>query len=310
MNHLIAIVGIVCIGMSPIWVAFADVSPATATFFRSFYAVPALALIWYVGRKSDRRSVGARLLAVATGFLLALDLTVWHQSIAYIGAGLSTILGNTQVVFVGLLAWILHRERPTKAAFQMIPIVFIGVACISGLGQESAYGERPVPGTVLGLASGMLYAFFLLAFRASNRALARPAGPLLDATAGAAISTLAVGGFDPGFSLEPTWPGHGYLIALALGSQVAGWLMITFALPRLAALQTSLLMLLQPMMSLLMGASLLGERISWVQGLGIFLVISGVAYVSMKGATQPAKEDPKWISRSTISRTRSSSSSA
>ncbi len=310
MNHFIAVVGIVFIGLSPIWVALAGVSPATATLFRSLYALPALALIWYIGRKSDGRSLRARSLAVATGFLLALDLTVWHQSIAYIGAGLSTILGNTQVVFVGVLAWLLHRERPTKTAFQMIPIVLIGVACISGLGQEDAYGERPFAGTVLGLASGLLYSFFLLAFRASNRTLVRPAGPLLDATAGAAISTLAVGGVDPGFSLAPTWPGHGYLVALALGSQVAGWLMITYALPRLAALETSLLMLLQPMISLVLGALALGERISWLQGLGILLVISGVAYVSMKGATRPAKEDSLWISNSTISKTRVSNSSA
>lgn len=310
MNHFVAVVGIIFIGLSPIWVALAEVSPATATLFRSLYALPALALIWLIGSKNDGRSLRARLLTVATGFLLALDLTVWHQSIADIGAGLSTILGNTQVVFVGVLAWLLHGERPSRIAFQTIPIVLIGVACISGLGQESAYGDRPFVGTALGLASGVLYSFFLLAFRASNRALARPAGPLLDATAGAAISTLVVGGVDPGFSLEPTWPGHGYLVALALGSQVAGWLMITYALPRLAALETSLLMLLQPMVSLVLGALILGERISGIQGLGIFLVISGVAYVSMKGATRSNDEGSPWISKSTISKTHASNSSA
>jgi drug/metabolite transporter (DMT)-like permease len=192
----------------------------------------------------------------------------------------------------------------------MIPIVLIGVACISGLGQDDAYGVRPFAGTMLGLASGVLYSFFLLAFRASNRVLARPAGPLLDATAGAAISTLAVGSIDPGFNLNFSWPEHGYLIALALGSQVAGWLMITYALPRLAALETSLLMLLQPMVSLVLGALVLGERISWLQGFGIVLVISGVAYVSMKGATRPTKEDPKWTSENTISTTPASNSSA
>lgn len=311
MIHLVAVIGVLFIGLSPIWVALADVSAATATFFRALYALPALALVWLIRREGDNRSHKARLLAFASGFLLALDLTVWHQSIFYIGAGLSTILGNTQVIFVGLLAWLLHRERPTRVAAQMIPIVLIGVACISGLGQESAYGARPVAGAVLGLASGVLYALFLVAFRASNRALVRPAGPLLDATAGAALSTLVAGSVvDPGFSLIPTWPGHGFLIGLALGSQVAGWLLISYALPRLAALETSLLLLLQPMISLFLGALLLGERISWVQGLGIVLVISGVTYASIKGAARKTREGSKWISDSTISKTHASSSSA
>lgn len=310
MIHLVAVAGVVFIGLSPIWVALADVSAATATFFRALYALPALAIVWLVRREGDHRSGKVRLLAFASGFLLALDLTVWHQSIFYIGAGLSTILGNTQVLFVGLLAWILHRERPTKVAAQMIPIVLLGVACISGLGQESAFGTRPVAGTVLGLLSGLLYALFLVAFRASNRALVRPAGPLLDATAGAAVSTLVAGNVDPGFSLAPTWPGHVYLVALALGSQVAGWLLISYALPRLAALETSLLLLLQPMISLLLGALILGERIAWVQGLGIVLVISGVTYASIRGAARRAPEETKWISDSTISKPRASSSSA
>lgn len=289
MNHLVAVVGIVFIGLSPIWVALADASPATATFFRSIYALPVLTVIWFWGRKNDGRSWRARTLAVASGFLLALDLTMWHQSIVYIGAGLSTILANTQVVFVAMLAWLFHRETPTKAAFQIIPVILIGAVCISGLGQDSAYGVAPVAGTVLGVTSGLLYALFLLIFRASNRGLAPPAGPLLDATMGASVATLVLGQFDPGFSLGIAWPSHGYLLALALGSQVAGWLMITYTLPRLAALETSVLLLVQPMVSLILASLLLSERISWLQGLGIFLVVGGVTWISVQGATTPAQ---------------------
>lgn len=309
MNHLVAVGGIILVGLSPIWVALADVSPVTATLFRSIYALPALALIWYLGRTGDARPARARALAIASGFLFAIDLTVWHQSIEYIGAGLSTVVANTQVVFVALLAWLLHRERPTVAALSMIPVILLGAVFISGLGQEGAYGNAPIAGATLALLSGLLYALFLLAFRASNRMLARPAGPLLDATIGASVATLAFGGLDPGFSLEPAWPSHGYLAALALGSQVLGWLMIAFALPRLAALETSILMLLQPMVSLFVGALLLSERISWLQGFGITLVIGGVAFISMRGATK-AKGEPEWTSDNTISTTHASSSSA
>ena len=46
--------------------------------------------------------------------MFAADLTFWHHSIDAVGAGLATVLGNIQVVFVGLLAWALG-ERPTTA---------------------------------------------------------------------------------------------------------------------------------------------------------------------------------------------------
>ena len=42
--------------------------------------------------------------------------------------------------------------------------------------------------------------------------------------------------------LVPTWPGAGWLIVLALSSQVVGWLLITVSLPRLPAALTSLLL--------------------------------------------------------------------
>ena len=309
--------------MSPIWVALAGVSPATATFYRCAYAIPALLIIWFVGRKRDTRSPRARLMAFASGIVLAVDLTMWHYSIDLIGAGLSTVLANIQVVFVGVLAWLFHRERPTRVAFQMIPVILVGATLISGLAQDDAYGKAPVAGAIFGVTSGLLYASFMLILRASNRILAPPAGPLLESSVGGAITALALGPLLPGFDLNVTWPSHGYLAALALGSQVVGWLFITYVLPRLAALETSLLLLLQPMFAVAVAALWLGERISALQGFGIFLVIGGVGFVSLKGATKVRKEpegkdrkdrkdrkDDKWISKNTISKTRASSSGA
>ena len=176
--------------MSPIWVALAGVSPATATFYRCAYAIPALLIIWFVGRKRDTRSPRARLMAFANGIILAADLTIWHYSIELIGAGLSTVLANIQVVFVGVLAWLFHRERPTRVAFQMIPVILVGATLISGLAQDDAYGKAPVAGAILGVTSGLLYASFMLILRASNRILAPPAGPLLDSSVGGAITAL------------------------------------------------------------------------------------------------------------------------
>ena len=282
-----ALAGALAISFSAIFVRLADVDPVTVAFFRAAYALPVLALVWWLVRRRDERTARARWMAVAAGVFLAADLIIWHNAIDLIGAGLATVLANTQVVFVGLAAWMLQRERPTPAAFVLVPVIFIGVVLLSGLGGENAYGRDPVAGVLLGLVTGMCYSGFLFTLRTANRGQRAPsAGPLLDATVGVAAVTLVAGLFDDGFSLRPSWPAHGWLLALALFAQVAGWLLITYALPRLAALETSVILLVQPVGSVLWGRMLFDEVLSPVQWAGVVLVAAGVAVLARLGSVR------------------------
>jgi drug/metabolite transporter (DMT)-like permease len=125
--RLWAVLGVLAISLSAVWVRLAAAPPETATFLHMAYALPALVLLWLPVRLRDRRSRRERLLAVAAGAVLAVDLAFWHRSIGLIGAGLATVLANTQVVFVGVAAWLLHRERPTLLARALVPVVFTEV---------------------------------------------------------------------------------------------------------------------------------------------------------------------------------------
>src|SRR6476619_7597514 len=112
MIRLLALLGVLSISFSAIFVRLASVSPVTATFYRAAYAVPVLAAAWAIRRARDKRRPAERWLAVASGVILALDLDLWHESIALIGAGLGTVIANVQVVFVAIASWLLYRERP------------------------------------------------------------------------------------------------------------------------------------------------------------------------------------------------------
>ncbi|MFL2941684.1 MAG: EamA family transporter [Candidatus Poseidoniales archaeon] len=56
---------------------------------------------------------------------------------------------------------------------------------------------------------------------------------------------------------QPTWPMHGWLFLLAVVSQVMGWLMISYSLPRLPAVHTSFAILLQPVLTIVWGILLI-----------------------------------------------------
>ncbi|MBI1886579.1 MAG: DMT family transporter [Chloroflexi bacterium] len=285
MTRLLALLGALSISFSAIFVRLADVSPATAAFFRATYAIPALLVIYRLAGE-DERSGRDRWLALLSGFFLGIDLALWHHSIRLIGAGLATVLANVQVVFVGLAAWVLYREQPTRLSVMTLPVVFTGVAFMSGLGRPEAFGDDPLGGTVFGVLSGVSYAGFLLIFRASSRGLGPGVGPLLDATVGTALVSLAVGAFETDFSLGLTWPEHGWLLALAIIVQVGGWLLIAAALPRLPALETSVALLLQPMATLLWAALIFAEALSTLQWTGVAMVLGGVAMLSLRGSVE------------------------
>lgn len=288
MTHFLALLGVLSISFSAVFIRLASVSPVAATFYRAAYAIPVLAVISLANRGRDARTRRERLLAFVSGLFLAADLDLWHESIALVGAGLGTVIPNVQIVFVALVAWMRRGERPRPRTIAMIGVVLFGVALTSGLARSDAYGTRPGEGVALGVAAGLCYAIFLIVFRASNRSLAPPAGPLLDATVGTAVGALLSAGFDPGFTLVVSGHAQVWLAALALVSQVMGWLFIATALPRLPAVETSVLLLVQPVFAIGWGVMFFAERLSSLQWMGSAIVLAGVTVLSLSGVAPVA----------------------
>ncbi len=290
MVRLWALVGIAGISFSAIFVRLSDASFGTSAFFRAAYAVPLLIALMALWRVPDARPVRARALAWAAGLVFAANLVVWHAAIDLIGAGLSTVMGNTQVVVIGLVSWWLYGERPTRWALVAVPLVLMGVVLITGLGAADAYGAAPVAGVALGVVTAFTSGSYVLLFRAALRVpsdAVHPVGPLLDVTLATAVGALALGwAVDPGFTLRPTWPGHGWLLALALVSQVVGWLLIGRSLARLPALVTAVLMPLQPLLTVIWGRLLFAEALSAAQWAGVSIVLGGVLLVNVFGSVR------------------------
>lgn len=289
---LAALVGALAISFSAIFFALSGVDPITGAVFRAVYALPVLLLIWWTTKSRDNRPRKKRLLAFAAGLMLGVDVVLWHNSIDHIGAGLATLIANSQVIFVAIGAWIIHREQPSRRLMTAVPVVLFGVALVSGLGQDNAFGDNPIFGAILALAAAMFYATFILGFRASNDVLAPPAGPLLEATFGALLTPLVIGAISSGVDMVPTWPAHGWLVALALGAQVFGWLLIGYVLPRLPAVETATIILIQPVLTMVWGAWIFGERPSVMQLMGAAIVLAGVGFVAVARGKSTTSSHP------------------
>jgi drug/metabolite transporter (DMT)-like permease len=199
------------------------------------------------------------------------------------------VLGNTQVVIVAFLAWLILGERPPRRTLLALPVVLVGVVLISGVIGQGAYGSNPGLGVVLGIVVGIVYAAFLLVLRHGNSDLRRPAGPLFDATLIGAAASLVIGLPLGEVDLVPAWPAHGWLLLLALTSQVVGWLIISVSLPRLPAALTSVILTLQPVGSVLLAMLLLGEAPSAIQLLGAATILTGLVLATLRLRGEPPR---------------------
>ncbi len=289
---LIALTGAAIISFSPVLYIYSDTNPSTGAFFRMLYALPALALLAILVRKADTRSSRTRWVAFGAGLILAPDMLSYHISMIFIGIGIATLIGNSQVIIVTLVSWKLFDEKPNPAILISLPVVMIGLALISGIADSDPYGEDPVKGVIFGVMTALFYSVFLIVFRYCNRELAPVSSVQFDATAGAALGLLVLGllplssvAIEP-IDFQPTWPGHGWLMLLALLSQVGGWLAVAYALPRLPAAHTSFAILIQPVLTLVWGFIILNQDgHSPYQIIGIFLVLASIISVTLYGST-------------------------
>ncbi|HZZ47227.1 MAG TPA: DMT family transporter [Pseudonocardia sp.] len=277
--------GAACIAASAVLIRLSGSSAGAVAFFRCAFALVVLAMLVPLDRSASGRPPlprRARWFARWGGVLFAGDLILLTHTINAVGAGLATVLANLQVLFVGLIAWWVLRERPSRFLVAAMPLVIVGVALVGGLGDAVGYGPNPMLGVGFGLGASLLYAGFILLLR-HGQTLAPRSGavrPLFEAMLGATVGSAVLAAVLQDFRLGPLWPSLGWLALLACSSQVLGWLLISASLPKLPAALTSLLLLIQPIGAMALAAAVFGEHPSVGQLAGVAVLLAGIVAAS------------------------------
>jgi drug/metabolite transporter (DMT)-like permease len=280
--RLAALFGAMCIAFSGIFYRYAEVSPSTVTVFRSLYGLPVLLLVaWLERRRYGPIPPRVIRLAIVAGVFFAGDLLTWHHAVDQVGAGLATVLGNMQVIVVGFVAWAVLGERLPRPAILATPVVLLGAVLISGVIGKGAYGVNPPLGVALGTITALCYAGYLLVIRRGSSDIRRPAGPVAISTASTMVVALIAGLVVGDLDLVPHWPSHGWLALLGLTSQSLGYLLISMSLPRLPAALVSIILLAQPVATVILARILLAEVPSAFQLAGVLLIVGGIALATV-----------------------------
>ncbi len=291
-NMVVALFGSAVLSFAPLIYKLTETNPVTGAFFRMIYALPILILLVYFSKSLDIRSSKSRQLTFLAGLFLALDFLAYHTAIDYIGTGIATMIGNSQVIIVTLISWKFLGEKPNKSILIVLPIVILGLVLISGIWDNEAYGENPSYGVIGGVFAAIFYSTFLIIYRYSNKEKSPAQNLQLDTTAGAALGLFILGILPlQSLNIEPidfqlSYPSHAWLIILAISCQVVGWIAITYALPRLPAAHTSFALLLQPVLTIAWGILFLRENPSLQQSSGMILILGSIITVTLFGNTE------------------------
>ncbi|MGA4839985.1 DMT family transporter [Streptomyces sp. G45] len=275
--------GAVTLGVAPVLLDLSKASAATASFFRCVIALPFLALLAVPERRREgaptRHQHGTAALA---GLLFAGDMLLWTQSIGEVGAGLSTVLVNVQVVLVPLLAWAVDREPVPRRFLCWLPVLAVGVVLTGGVVGGGGTGSDPAAGTLHAVLAALCYSGFLfLLRRGGGGGHARQTYTVV--TLAAATGSLLAGLLWYGVDLAPAAPTLGWLAGAAFTSGVVGWLLVAVHSPGLPSHIGAILLLLTPVAALALSAAALGERPGPLQIAGCAVLLAG-AYGATAGA--------------------------
>ncbi len=293
--------GALCVSSSAIVMQLGGATASVTALGRCVFALPVLGSLLAWERRRGGAAVSAppaaspplavsaplarrsRWLARISGLFLAADLILWSHSIAAIGAGLGTVVPSFQVLFISLLAWLFLGERPRRSLMFASPVMLAGLILVGGLTGTKAYGADPALGVTEGMGVALLYSCFILTLRqamspakSAGGGQPSPVSALYEATLGGAAGSVVIGLALRDFRLPHPWPALGWLVLLALSSQVVGWLLITVSMPRLPAWIIGAILLIQPVGTVTLGYLVLSERPSDGQLAGVALMLAGV----------------------------------
>ncbi len=275
--HLALVFGAVALGMSAIFVKWADAPGAVSGFYRM--GIAGLILAVPFGAEMSRRGrppIRHLLFAALGGVFFALDLAAWNTSLLITSAASATFLGSTSPLWVGIGTLVLFKRRLRRGFWGGTLLAMAGAGII--LGGDFLIHPSLGKGDVLGLAAGFFYGLFFLAAERARERLSSLAALWISV----ASSTIVLWALSLAWGQAFTgYPPRTYasLIALAIVVQVAGWFAINYALGHLTASVVSSTLLGQPVLTAILAVPLLGQPLGISQAVGGLISLAGIMIV-------------------------------
>lgn len=264
------------LSFSAVFVKWAQVGPTASGFYRMFFG--ALILLGAVFARKERLFHGSHhwRVVVICGLLFALDITLWHRSIHFVGPGLATLMANFQVFFLALFGMTILKEKTGWRFFVAIPTAVFGLYLIVAPNWD-AMGDAYRAGVVLALIAAISYAGYILVLRNFQSKFTVSAFPTIGLVALITSAVLALEAVVINESLSiPDLQSWVALVGYGLFSQVLGWVLISNGLPKIEASRAGLILLLQPTFAFVWDILFFNRSTTWLELTGALIALFAI----------------------------------
>ena len=260
--------------MPPLWFACLRMAAASATLF----------LLLFVFRRFRLPARQDLPVIFSAGlFMMGLYTIFSHLGMQVVGAGRATLLGYTTPLWVVPMAALLLRERipPMKAAGLVLGLAGL-VALFNPVGFD--WTDRAVlTGNGMLLLAAMMWSVSIIQMRTQIYRLTpfqlAPWQLLISAICGLVGALI----WEPAFGLEPTTGNLATLVVAGPLLSALGFWFGTMTVRHLPAVTASVGFLGVPVVSTLVAWAFLGETLTATLALGMVVILSGIALVSLSG---------------------------
>ncbi|MCM2271484.1 MAG: DMT family transporter [candidate division Zixibacteria bacterium] len=284
----VLVLGAVCISFAAIFVKAIGnerLGPTAIGFWRMLFGAIAL-FVWTI---AEGRRVGLPrriyFWSMLAGLAFFCDLYCWHRSIFLTGAGMATILGNTQVFGSAILGYFAFKEKLSAKFFVAAIAGFAGIVLLIGVGSDDVQlTQNYLLGVAFGLATGVFYASYISVVKQASQEHIEFGTLALMAWISlfCAIFLGVTASFEATPMLPPDATTWLLLIGLGLVPQALGWRAISSSLPHIDAHKAGLALLLQPTLATAWGFMLFGEVLSVLQIAGAVITLGAIYFGSVR----------------------------
>jgi len=269
------ILGNICLAFGSWFVRMADTGPIAAAFWRIALATPFLFLIARtMGDPARKLGRATFALFALSGIFFAVDLASWHLGILQTKLANANLLGNSTSFLLPLYAFAVARQWPTRT--QAVALALAGVGAALLMGRSFELSPRNLAGDLLCLLAGAFYTAYLVLMSRARSGMGQ--WPVLAWSTVMSALPLLLMALAIGERLVP----HNWapLVALALLSQIVGQGLMIYTVGRIPPLLFGLTLLLQPMISALVGWIAYGETLGLADWAGAVLIGLALVMVS------------------------------
>lgn len=253
----------------------------TMLFWRFFIASLWMLLTLAIAKKNIFQNNDDRATIMRTFILGTLSYcgasSFYFLASQHIGTGAAMVIFFSYPIFVALFTWVLSTWRMNKHALLSLFAVVIGLILLKGRGENALN----LAGILFAMLASLSYAAYIYSNQHSAKTIDSRLLTLL-VCLGNTILFLIISLKTNNFVLPASFHAWFYILSLGIIATALPIQLLLDGLKYISPIKASILSVLEPVVTILVGIILLNESLSYLQTFGVIIVLLGALLIQFE----------------------------